>query len=97
MEKFLPLIVAIPMGAAFILPLMEKTSIGSQLSRFIAILVTLAILVLSYQGLIAYNADGQIIYWMGGWNSSSGSLGISMVLDGMSSFMLILVSIVAFT
>ena len=101
MEKFLPLIVAIPLGAAFILPLLEKTSIGSQLSRGIAVVVTLAILVLSYQGLIAYNNlpedANQMIYWMGGWNTTSGSLGISLVLDGMSSLMLIVISIVAFT
>ena len=96
MENLLPFIIAIPLGAAFILPLLEKTSIGSQLSRLIAVLVTVAILVLSYQGLMAYNADGEIRYWMGGWSDSSAALGISMVLDGMSSLMLLVVSIVAF-
>ena len=91
METILPLIVAIPLAAAFVLPLLEKTAPGARLSRIIAPLVAVVILLLSIKCLSAENT----VYWMGGWSPSSGVLGVSLVLDGISGFMLLVVATVA--
>jgi len=92
MEKLLPLLVAIPLLAAFLLPLIDKIRNGSGISRFLAPLVSLILLVLVFRSL----TSTEVTYWMGGWTPESGSLGISLILDKMSSFMLLVVNVVAF-
>ena len=44
MEKALPLFVAIPLGAAFLLPLLEKSQAGSRISRLMAVIVSIFLL-----------------------------------------------------
>lgn len=92
MESILPLIVAIPLGAAFLLPLLERSRIGPGLSRILAVAVSAALLVLS----LRFLTGPEITYWMGGWSAERGALGISLVLDRMSGFMLMVVNVVGF-
>ena len=90
MVNILPLLVAIPLGAAFLLPLLEKSAAGPRLSRILAVIISTALMALSLLFLTADN----ITYWMGGWTPDSGALGICLVLDNLSAFMLALVALV---
>ncbi|MBN2375889.1 MAG: hypothetical protein JXD22_05795 [Sedimentisphaerales bacterium] len=90
MINILPLLVAIPLGAAFLLPLLEKFPAGPRLSRTLAVITSAALMALSLLFLTADN----ITYWMGGWTPDSGALGICLVLDHLSAFMLALVALV---
>jgi len=92
METILPLVVAIPLGAAFLLPLLEKTALGARLSQILAVLVSIVVLILA----LCCLASDEIIYWMGKWSPGSGVLGISLVLDRLSCLMLIIVAAIAF-
>ena len=92
MEKLLPLLVAIPLFAAFLLPLIDKIRNGSGISRFLAPFVSLVLLILVFRSL----ASSEVTYWVGGWTPESGALGISLVLDKMSSFMLLVINVTAF-
>jgi len=92
MENLLPLFLAIPLGAAFVLPLLEKARIGPRASQLLGF-VTAAVLVVLAIRLVT--AD-DTIYWMGGWSPERGALGISLVLDSMSRFMILVVTLVTF-
>jgi len=81
----LPVFVALPLAAAFILPLFGKK--GKSIATVLANLVTMALLV------IAVMSIGQSrIYEIGRWSIP---LGINLVLDGLSSLLLLVVSVVS--
>ncbi len=87
----IPLFVAVPLGAAFILVLMGKREIASD------VIVNLATLCLAILSLVLIpflkNNNGVFVYAMGMWFPPKG---INLVLDGLSLFMLIVVNTVAF-
>ncbi len=91
MNAILPLFVVIPLALAFILPLLEKRSYGSFLSRALAVLASIVLLILAVSLLFSPSS----ISWIGGWSPSKGSIGISMVLDPLSAMMMVIVTVVA--
>jgi len=82
----LPLMIAIPLGAGFILALMPKKH--PRVSDFLANLVTLVLLAMAVS-LMGETA----VYKVGGWDPP---VGICLVLDGMSWLMLVTVALVSF-
>lgn len=87
----IPLFVAIPLGSAFIISLL-----GKKLSWFPALwtaLAMLSVLVLSILSVCLLGSE-PVVYEVGGWDAPP--LGIAMVLDGLTCFMLITVSLVSF-
>lgn len=85
-----PLFVVIPLGLAFLIPLISK--VWSRSGDLLANLGTGAILSLSLYS-ITLISGGPIIYKMGGWRPP---FGIVLVLDGLSLLVLICVSVVSF-
>ena len=92
MDTMLPFIVALPLGAAFLLPWVERFGWGARISRFLALTVAAIILIMACNFLTTANTT----YWMGGWSSASGALGISLVLDSLSRLMLVIVALITF-
>lgn len=94
MESIIPLFVAIPLGTAFVISLFGKLS--KRIGDTLAVISCFVVLVLSLVSLQItgssekYNA---VIYKVGGW---APPWGICMVLDGLTSFMLVTVSLVSF-
>ncbi|MFH1379656.1 MAG: hypothetical protein ABII23_05205, partial [bacterium] len=90
--QIIPLFVIIALAGAFIISL-----IGKKLSWIVDILgnlTTLILLVLSILTIyMVNNTSGTMVYTVGGWQIP---FGISLVLDGFTSFMLVTVNLVAF-
>jgi multicomponent Na+:H+ antiporter subunit D len=88
--QIIPLFVAIPLGMAFFIPM-----IGRKKPRVCDTLANLTTLALFVMALSVIGEKG--VYWMGGWSVFNGvPLGISLVLDGVSVFMLITITLVSF-
>ena len=87
MIKPLPYFVAIPLVAAFLLPIFGKK--GKKAATVLANAATIALLVLAIV-CIAVGSDG--VYTVGKWTIP---FGINLVLDGLSSLMLLVVSLVS--
>jgi len=89
----IPLFVIIPLGAAFTISLVGKFIKRS--SEALILLSSTLMLYLSIHARILLNnfADKTLVYKIGGW---APPFGICMVLDGLSSFMLITINLVAF-
>ena len=81
----LPLFVAIPLVTAFVLPLFGRK--GKAAATLLANLATIALLVLAI-GTIGQSA----VYEIGNWSIP---LGINFVLDGLSSLLLLVISVVS--
>lgn len=86
MTRLLPAFVVIPLLTAFILPLFGKK--GKNMATFLANIVTTILLVLS---VMCVGKSG--VYLVGKWTIP---LGINLVLDGFSSFLLLAISVVSF-
>ncbi len=89
--NIIPLFIALPLGAAFLLPILGKRS--KRLPDILANLINLALLILS---LMVINR-GMIVYQMGGWKPVADiPIGIYLVLDGLSALMLLIINCVGF-
>jgi len=87
----LPFFVIISLGTAFLISLF-----GKKIKNFpdtLANLGTLSLLALSLYSLKLVNAHHVLVYKVGGWVPP---IGICMVLDGLTSFMLVTVNLVSF-
>jgi len=87
----LPLFVAIPLGCAFLVSLL-----GKKLRRFadtFSNLATFSLLSFSFLSLVLIKRLGTIVYKVGGWIPP---IGICMVLDNLTSFMLVTINLIAF-
>ena len=83
MAELIPLFVAIPLGAAFLMALLGKLTKGTAHLDAFAILVTGVLLAMAIV-LVAQGGAGKEIF-LGGWNGEDGRpIGISMVCDGLS-------------
>jgi multicomponent Na+:H+ antiporter subunit D len=80
----LPVFVAVPLAAAFLLPLFGKK--GKSAAMFFANVVTIFMLALSISCL-----GQQGVYEVGRWSIP---LGINMVLDGLSSLVLVIITVI---
>ena len=87
MANLLPLMVVIPLAAAFIIPVFALVRRIRFCGAF-AVLVSVALAVLS--GCIL-SADGPLVLWVGGWSPGSAT-GIAIVADGLTRLMLVVVN-----
>ena len=89
--NIIPFFVAIPLAGAFLTSLIARKL--KWLSDFVGSLTTLILLVLSILAVYVTNIHGTLVYSVGGWKLP---VGIAMVLDGLTSFMLVTVNLLAF-
>jgi len=90
-SNLLPLFVAIPLGSAFMVSLLGKKWRG--FSDTFSNLATFSLLSISLLSLLLINRLGTVVYKVGGWIPP---IGICMVLDSLTGFMLITVNLIAF-
>jgi len=89
--NILPLFIAIPLGAAFLSSLIgRKAKISADILPSLA---TASLGVLSVMAVYLVKTSGVMVYRIGGWVPP---IGISLVMDGLTSFMLVTVNVIAF-
>ena len=86
-EYLLPLFIALPLGAAFLIPIAGL--INKWLADFIAVLTTGLLVLLSFGRIGA----GTVVYTMGGWQPP---FGINLVGDSLTTFFQLIINIIAF-
>lgn len=91
MINILPLFVIIPLGSAFLISLLGKKI--KQLPDGLANLAALGLLVLSIYSVSLDSIHKTLVYKVGGWVPP---IGICLVLDSLTSFMLVTVNLVSF-
>lgn len=94
MDKLIPLFIAIPIGASFITYLLGSI-FKDKLRRFFdvfAMMVTVANLVLAINAFIAVSKNSMLLSFMGSWRPP---IGITLVVDGLSVFMLVIINFIA--
>ncbi len=89
--NIIPLFIAIPLGAAFVLVLLGK--VKETVSDVLINLVTICLAILSFVLIPFLRDNGVFVYTMGRWLPPEG---INLVLDGLSLLMLIVINSVAF-
>jgi multicomponent Na+:H+ antiporter subunit D len=89
--KLIPLFVGIPLGSAFLVSLLGKKLKG--FPDTFSNLATFSLLSFSLLSLLLTKRFGTIVYKVGGWIPP---IGICMVLDSLTSFMLVTVNLIAF-
>jgi multicomponent Na+:H+ antiporter subunit D len=94
MGSFIPLYVLLPLGAAFLIPIIGRIIKGFQ--KTITSLVFLFLIGLSIKFIIN-GIDEPLTYRIGGWEAvGSIPIAIYFVLDGLSAFMLFIINLIAF-
>jgi formate hydrogenlyase subunit 3/multisubunit Na+/H+ antiporter MnhD subunit len=94
MEALVPLFVAIPLIAAFLVVILGKLVVG--IHRWLAPLTLLALLFMALHLFIA-SGGSAVAYSLGGWGMESGRpVGIFMVLDGFSVLMVTIINLIGF-
>ena len=94
MENLLPLFVVVPLGLAFILPVLKSWKRYGDLVADIA--ATLGALLLLVGSAYLLAQERTLIYWVGLGHWDLPVLGINLVSDGLSRFLLFTVCIVTF-
>jgi multicomponent Na+:H+ antiporter subunit D len=89
-EQVVPLLVAIPLAGGFLMPVLGRWAGRGRALALLPIALACAGLVLAI--VLVAGADGPIVYWMGGWDFP---IGISLVVDGLSRLMLVVVAVVS--
>lgn len=89
--NIIPLFTIIPLAGAFLISLVCRKIKG--LAGFLSCLGTFALAGLSVYSLFLLKESPVLVYKVGGW---APPIGIAMVLDGLSAFMLVTVNVVAF-
>ncbi len=85
-ENMIPLFVAIPMGMAFLIPMVSR-----KLKWAPDVFGNLTMLCLVIMSVAALGQTSPVIYSMGGWKTP---LGIDLRLDGLSALMLITINVI---
>jgi len=92
-EVSLPLFVAVPLGVAFLMPLVGKARRGEAAADVVAFLAALAACA---GGLWMFaNTPGTLVYWVGQWRPP-GPVGINLVCDGLTRLLLLVLGMVVF-
>ena len=86
----MPLLVAIPLAGGFLMPLVGRLTGRRRSTAALPILLMAGVLALAVWLLLA--ADEPLTYWIGGWDFP---IGISMVADGLSRLMVVVVATVS--
>jgi len=90
MASLLPLLVALPLGASFVVVLLAHLPRGRHLTWILAVATVLGLLVLAGATL----TTGDLGLFVGGWGGQR-TLGIEMVCDGLAKLMLVIVNLIA--
>jgi multicomponent Na+:H+ antiporter subunit D len=93
-DTLLPLLVVIPIGAAFLVPVVAAFR-PARTCAFIAVVCTAAILALSIATFFA--DESRALVWLGGYDGGAtgqSAVGIAMVCDGLTRLMLLIVNTV---
>ena len=90
-HNIIPLIVAIPLAAAFMNSLIGKKIKG--FSDALSAMTTFSLAVISIFAVILFKENGVMVYKAGGW---APPIGIAMVIDGLTAFMLVTINVIAF-
>ena len=94
MESLIVLYVILPLGAAFLIPLIGR--FVRSFAKTIAVLVFAGLAALSVVYITAYHAE-TIRYAIGGWQAANGiPIAIYFVLDGFSAIILVMINLIAF-
>jgi len=89
MEKIIPLFVAIPLGAAFLMPILGR--LWKSLPDILGNLATFSLFALS----LAVINQNFAVYKVGGWEPVEGvPIGIYMVADGLTVLMLVMINLI---
>ncbi len=88
--QIVPFFVIIPLAGAFVTVLVGKR--WKRLPDLLGFVSTLGLLALSLVSVALVRLSGVLVYSVGGWRPP---VGIAMVLDGLASFMLVTVNVVA--
>jgi len=89
--NIIPLFIVIPLGAAFLLPFLAK--LWRNIPDVIGNVVTLTLTILTLGMLGSF--DHTTVFYAGGWEPVNNiPIGISMVADGLSLFMLLIINFV---
>jgi multicomponent Na+:H+ antiporter subunit D len=88
--NILPLFTSIALAGAFVITLLGKRR--RLLPDMLGNAVTLCLLCLSFASLLMLHRNGTLVYTVGGWVPP---VGIALVLDGLSAFMLVTVNGIA--
>ncbi|MBU4312699.1 MAG: monovalent cation/H+ antiporter subunit D family protein [Candidatus Omnitrophica bacterium] len=91
MQNPLPLFIAIPLASAFLNSLLGKRIKG--FSDVLSSIATLALAAISIYSVFLIKDVGSIVYKVGGWMPP---IGIAMVMDSLTVFMLVTINVVAF-
>ena len=91
MQNVVPLLVALPLGAAFVAVLLAHLPGAKRLTGVLAVLVILANLGIGI-GLLGTEIDP---IYVGGWGEKGTTLGIQMTCDGLAKLMVVTVNMVA--
>ncbi|MFH1360624.1 MAG: monovalent cation/H+ antiporter subunit D family protein [Candidatus Omnitrophota bacterium] len=89
--NIIPFFVVIPLAASFLVSIVREKS--KWMPDFLGITATAALLVASLFSVKIVNVLGTLVYSVGAWKPP---FGIALVLDGLTSFMLVTVNLVAF-
>ena len=90
MDALVPLLVAVPLGVAFIIVVMAHVS---GIRRFTGTLAVVAVLVNLVFAAMLVGTGNQRVF-VGGWTPAK-TLGIELVCDGLAQFMLVIINFVA--
>jgi len=94
MDALIPLFVAIPMVAAFLIIILDYLMKG--LHKYLAMFTLLALLIMSIYEFVNLGGSSSQ-YTVGGWGLEKGiPVGIYMILDGFSVLMLIVINLIGF-
>ena len=88
--SMLPLLVAIPLGVAFILPVFHKMRRSAAVADFISVAAAGALFIITLS-LLGVNRE---IYWVGRWSPES-IIGIGLYADGLSKLLLLIINTVS--
>ncbi|MBU1038597.1 MAG: NADH/ubiquinone/plastoquinone (complex I), partial [Candidatus Omnitrophica bacterium] len=90
-ENLIPIFVILPLAGAFLISLLGKRLRG--FSDIFSNIIAFLLLALSVYSVFVVNSVGVMVYKVGMW---SPPIGISLVLDSLSSFMLVTINLIAF-
>lgn len=93
LSHVIPLFIIIPLATAFLVSLLGRSL--KNFAKLAAIISSASLLYLSFYSVFCLNrlADKTVVYNVGGWALP---FGISMVMDGLTVFMLVTVNLIAF-
>ena len=91
MANLFPLFIAVPLGAAFVLPILGRSRNRWVLDGVPVVVATLNLLF----AVAALLSPGDHVVWIGGWRPG-GPLGINLYVDGLTRLMLVTMGLVSF-